>query len=908
MRPRRTALLALTTAAALGLAPAALAGNPATLTSPTGAFSNGTVLPDGRLITPAGHTTTLGDFPSGLALSPDGSHAVASNSGQGEGLPQQGNESLQLVDARTGAVQQTLTDHLPGQDTFYNGGVVWSADGRHVYATGGGNDAVYDYAFDGRRLALAHTWASTRLHGSPTAGLGAPSQGIPASAPLVGNAVGYSRAVALTPDGSRLVVTNEQGGSVAGIDTATGAIAWQTPLGANQQAPGSYPAGVVTTPDGRAAFVAAQGSNAVFRLDVATGAVTGLVPVGDHPVALAVSPTGRQLYVAGANDDSLTVVGVQAAGMVVQRQLTTHLLTGEATGAAPTAVALDALHQRLYVTNAGDNTVAVFGGSPSGADLDPLSLRQLGQLPTAFYPSGLAVAPGGDLLVASAKGYGGVPVLNAQQYDGNDMVGTLSRIRRPGDGQLRSGTRTAAADQLFGYAAAERRRPAASPIPTWAQAGHSPIKHVVLVVRENRTFDQEFGDLRAQGYPDARVQPAFTEYGLRDAQGRTITPNAHALATRYAVSDNFYSNGEASIQGHHWTAEGTSTVYTENSWTQYYSDRNHPYDPIASVVYPRCGALFQQLAGAGVPFRNFGELTGLSTAQTPTARVAPQTSCPTPGGARDAQSLASASPTYPDNLTLTSVPDTTRLQDFKAEYGPLVAADRVPALSYVLMGNDHTDGTAPGKKTPQALVATNDAAVGGLVDYLSRTPQWSSTLVLVEEDDSQDGLDHLDGHRNILLAAGPWAARHQLSHLHASQAGVSAIIDRVLGLPPLSGAVQYAPVPYDMFAAAPDVAPYSASTPTYPMGATNPPAGSGTPAAVPTDTSGVDRAGPVLEAQGWQATHPGEPMPPGLVAELARRGGITPAALDAWSRGRPCGCTPLAPGLTVAPGYRDADG
>ncbi|GAA2502319.1 bifunctional YncE family protein/alkaline phosphatase family protein [Terrabacter carboxydivorans] len=922
MRARNTSTIALAaavavagclsaTASAAGGTPHAATqttGRPANLTSPTGHYTNGTLLPDGRLLTPAGHTTPLGDFPTGIAIAPNGALAVVSNSGQGEGSPQQGNESLQLVNAHTGQVLQTLTDHLPGKDTFYNGGVTWSPDGGHVYASGGGNDAVYDYALSAGHLILAHTWSSTSTHATPTAGLGTPSGGIPGSAPVVGNVLGYSKALAITPEGHRLIVANEQGGSVAAIDTRTGMIAWQSSLGANQQLPGTYPSAVALSPDGRRAYVTAQGTNSVYTLDASTGAVMDTTAVGDHPVAVTVSPTGRQLYVADANDDSLAILSSTPSGARLEREMTTHLMSGEGTGSAPTAVTLDSTRHHVYVTNSGDNTIAAFGGDVVGGDLSPASVHQLGQMPTGFYPSALAVDPSGDILVTSAKGFGGVPVVSRQQYDGNDMVGTLARVATPDVGDLRAGTRTATADELFSYGASESQRPAGSPIPSWTHAGQSPIKHVVLVVRENRTFDQEFGDLASLGRTDARVEAAFTEFGLRDRQGRTITPNAHALADQFALSDNFFSNGEASIQGHHWTAEGTSTVYTENSWTQYYSARNHPYDPAGSIVYPRCGALFQQLAGAGKPFRNFGELTGLSTAQNPTLHVAPQTSCVTPGGVHDRQSIASASPSYPNNLTLTSVPDTTRLRDFQAEYAPLVAANRVPALSYVLMGNDHTDGTQPGKKTPQALVATNDEAVGGLVSYLSHTPQWASTLVLVEEDDSQDGLDHVDGHRNILMVAGPWAAHRRLSHLHASQASVTAIIDRVLGLAPLSQAAQYAPIPYDMFGSSPNLASYTSLTPSYPTDATNPSAAPGTASAVPVNTRGIDLAGPVLEAQIWQATHPGEAIPATLIDELGQRGGIRRDALRSWSTGRPCGCTPLLPGLTMAPGYGDADG
>jgi DNA-binding beta-propeller fold protein YncE len=901
-------LVATSVIAASFVTQAAAGAGRATLTSPTGRYSNGTVLMDGRLLTPAGKTTLLGDFPLGIALSPDGRWAVVSNAGQGEGAKKQGNESLQLIDARTGRVTQQVTDHLKGQDTFYNGGLAFSPDGKHLWATGGGNDAVYDYAFDGGRLKLTHSWPSTVAHGTPSVGLGTPVEGIPATAPEVGDVVGYSRGVTLTPDGKTAVVTNEQGGSVSALDTATGAIRWQAPLGANQQHAGTYPNGVAVTPDGATAFIAAQGVNAVYALSLATGTITGVTPVGDHPVSITLTPSGKQAFVTDANDDSVSVLSISGGSATLTRQLSTHLLADEVNGSSPVAAAYDASRHRLYVTNAGDNTVAVLGGTAVGTDLAPASVRLLGQIPTGFYPTAVAVDRASTVYAVTAKGYGGVPVTDKAAYDGNDMIGTLSRVPAPSVGQLKALTRQAQTDQLWGYQAAEATRPASSPIPTWAHAGQSPIKHVVLVVRENRTFDQEFGDLKTLGHPDARVHPSYLEFGLKDRQGRTVTPNAHAIAAQYGVSDNFFSDGEASIQGHDWTTEGTSTYYTESAWTQYYSSRNHTYDPTGPITYPRCGALFQQLLGAGKTVRNFGELVGVSTAQAPTVNTAPGAACPTPGGASDGPSAAAASPAYPNNLTLTSVKDTDRLTEFKNEYAPFVSSGQVPQFTYVLMGNDHTNGTTAGQPTPQALVATNDQAVGGLIDYLSHTPEWSSTAVFVEEDDSQDGLDHVDGHRNILLVASPYARHGTLSHIHASQASVTAIIDRILGVQPLTTAAQYASIPYDLFTNTPNTAPYSQRIPTYPQTATNPAAPAGTAASVPVNTSGIDLAGPVLEAQLWQATNPGSPMPSQLLAELATRGGVTRQALDAWRRGQACDCRPLQPGLTVAPGYGDSDG
>ena len=897
-----------TAAVALVTAPGALAARAATTDtkgaatpySTTGLYSNGALLPNGRLVNPAGTTVPLGDFPVATAVSPDGQIAVVSNAGQGEGsTPLQGNQSLQVIDLGTDQVVQTIADQTNGKDTFYNEGVAFSPDGRRVYVTGGGNDAVYDYAVSGNRLHLAATRASTHKTGLP-------------QLPELANAYGYSRNVAVTPDGSRLLVTNEQGGSVAAIDPKTGSIAWETQLPGSQEV-GPYPAGIAITPDGKSALVTAQGQNVVYMFDVASGAVKGVTPVGDHPVAIALTHDGRAAFVANDNDDSVSILDLTGSTPKQVNQLSVHLFHGEANGSSPNGIALDETRKLVYVADAGDDAIAVLGTSfsPKQTDWNPTGTRVLGFLPTAWYPTSVAVTPAsGSVLVTSGKGFGGVPVTSRQEYDGNDMVGLLQEIHRPNEGEIKSGSATALQDLLFS-APTQSSRPPNSPIPDAAHAGQSPIKHVVLVVRENRTFDQVFGDLGSLGRSDANADPQFVEFGKTVAQGPqkgdTVTPNAHGLASQFGVSDNFYSDGEASVQGHYWTALGITPDYVEKSWLDYYSNRNHPYDPADPVSYPHCGSIFDELALGGKTFRNFGELEGLATSQA-LANPAPDAGCSTPGGAGDAVSLANADLAGGNNLTLTSIKDTLRESEMEKVYAPLVAADRVPDFSYVLMGNDHTGGSGVGQTTPQAQVATNDWAVGRLVDYLSHTPEWASTAVFVEEDDSQDGLDHVDGHRNILLVASPYAAHGVISHLHTSQASVMRTIDLILGIAPLTSYVQTAPVPYDMFTSTPTLTPYTAQQPTYPIDASNPSPVYGTPSAVPVNVSAVDLAGPMLEAQLWWATNPGKPMPQMLIQELANRGGVSPAALNAWGAGRACTCTPLMPGFRVAPGYGDPDG
>ena len=884
---------------ALGcLAVQALAATPSlphvTPYSPTGTYAEGVSLVNGRLIQPVGRRTSTADFPVAVAVSPDGRTAVVANSGQGSGAAEQSDESLQVIDVSSGKVVQTVRDKQPGSITFYNAGLSFSRDGKHLYASGGGNDQVYDYAVAGQRLALSNRWKSSLKAGAPVVP-GTGSGGIPSSAPLVGDVAAFSRGVVATADGALVLVTNEQGSTVAAISTATGQIAWETSLGGLALAGGSYPGAVVLSTDGSLAYATLQGANAVATLDTATGALRGLTPVGDHPVALAVA--GSTLLVANANDDSLSVLSTTSVLPTQVAQVSTHLIAAEANGSTPNAVAVDAARGRVFVALAGDNTVEVLQAKKNGAAFDFASLVPVGHVPAGLYPTAVGTLADGRLLAVAAKGLGGAPITNKKQYIVNRRSGLLTTVNLPRD----LGPWTRAAQALLLHATkANALRPADSPIPDAAHAGSSPIKHVVMVVRENRTFDQVFGDLKG-----ADVEPRYLEFGEKDKQGRTITPNIHALARQFALSQNFYSDGEASIQGHHWTAEGVSNDYTEKAYLHHYSDRNHPYDPTAAISYPRCGAVFQQLARQGKTFRNFGELVGLQVAQTPTATVAPGSTCATPGGVYDAASVASFSSNLGANLSLTSVKDTDKESDIEAELTPLIAAGQMPAFTYAVLGNDHTDGTSAGKPTPQAHVATNDEAVGKLVDFLSHSAAWSSTMVVVVEDDSQDGLDHRDGHRNVLMVASPYAKKGKLSSLHVSQASVLRTVELVLGLDPISSYTQFAPVPYDMFQSKPDLTPYTAITPTYPQSAVNPAAAPGTASSVPLDLSSFDVAGPVLEAQLWEATHPAEPMPAGLLAALADRGGIREEAIRAWGQGLACTCRPLRDGLLVAPGDSD---
>lgn len=873
------------------------------------------VLPDGRLVRPAGRRFDLGDFPIGLAVSPDGRLAVAANAGQGFGnnfgfgsfcddlgMPNQcgqapaslvgdpatptPDESLSVVDlARGGTATVTVvpTSHDPShpQFNFFSGWVAFDPSGAHLYATGGGNDALYDFpVHDG-------------VLGTPrVAQLPSTLGGLPPF-PFLGKVAGYSRGLAVTPDGATVLVLKEFDDELDVVDAATLTVRQRLPLGQPTPVGGAYPYAVAVAPSGDRAYVSLEGSNALAVIGLGpTGArVVGAMPVGDHPTGLAVTPDGGQVLVTNAGDDTLAVVD-SAAGQVVQR-LTLKGLPGEAVGSVPNAVALTGDGGRAFVALAGDGAVAVLDRSSQG-------WRPAGNVPTGWYPTAVAVRPStGSLLTVAAKGLGsrypmggaypqpavGGPsaIPTSYYYDGNNMPGLLTEVDPPDRGDLRRGSLTVAANLRF--AGRADHRPPHSPVPPLS-GGHSPITHVVYIVRENRTFDQVFGDLAATR-SDVDADPSFQMLA-------PATPNAHALAGRYALSDRFFSDGEASIQGHWWTAAANANDYTEKAWRQYYSPRNRPNDPIAPIATPKGCSLFQAAqarqtaTGGAFTFRNYGELVG----------AAAITLTPSPGVGQVPGCLgldpANTDASYPNQLTPISYDDRKRADEFLADAGLDANGNQVgdPAihflrnLSYLILPQDHTTGTA-GPNTPRAQVAQNDNALGRIVSALSKSAYWPSTAVFVVEDDSQDGPDHVDGHRNILLLASPWARQEAgegsvpgyIGHRRYDQAGVVRTIELILGLQPLSAYDQLAAPTYDLFQnidrpdrlTPAELAPFEVA-PAPPFIEEPVSAIGGQKAAELRRVSGmlnlgeIDRAGPGLEEVLWRSVR--DDPPP---AELQRR-------------------------------------
>ena len=1000
--------IALVTATAV----ASTAGSgpaPSTVYSPTGATSDGSVLPNGRLVTPAGSVHDVGDFPLGVAVSPDGRLIAAINSGYGMGVNTgfnsycgnaQGNgapppcpyqahdaklraqvgdpaeptydESISVLDTRSGTVSDVkavpTTTHydanssigISGTFNFFYVGITFSPDGRHLYAAGGGNDSVYDFPVSGGHVAAApaKTVVLPSMFAGPKAGAQTPNY------PVFGAVGGFTKGMALTPDGHYLLVSHEFNNTLDIVDTRTYSfnqvqlVPDPAPLG------GFYPYGVAVSPDGNTAYVAGQGLGvvAVVTLSGGNGVVSGLISVGDHPTAVAMSPDGSQLYVANADDDTLSIV--DTATHTVATTLTLHVLPGEQLGSVPDALAVSADAQRLYVALAGDDAVAVLGtkasfesssggvqgasslvpgnaAPPAGEELpntaapaSPAAADWVvgGMIPAGWYPSGVALSPDdATVYIVSAKGLGSRNVAPLHRpgngaikdqfdYDGSDMPGTLQAVPKPSPQALLSGLQTAQQDILLASASDSMRSPN-NPIPA-SIGGPSPITHVIEVVRENRTFDQELGDLGVdEGRTGAQVdaEPAYT------AIGRDVTPNAHAISgdpvpghadPAFATSDNFYSDGEASVQGHWWTAAANVNDYVEKSWRQYYSLRNHVYDPESTISQPHNCSIFQSAQAKTVStagsfsYRDYGELIGFVNVDIPGVNLGFSGPKGLPNQCAAIPST-NIDPNAVQNQTSLDHDDRNTATEFLTDIG--LNADGSTTgkpgnvlrnLSYITLSADHTGGLAF-TETPRSRIAENDAGLGMIVQALSHSQYWSSTAIMVMEDDSQDGLDHEDGHRNLLYVISPWA-KHvgpdgkpgYIGHHHYSQASVLKTIELTLGLPFLSAYDQNASALYDLFQdkeqpsqltpadlAGYTVQPVPAFVPELSACYTQHPAPSGCPASSPgmtpalaadlttrslaLDMSRIDAASPDLELVLWQLSHPDRAVPAALRQEMA---------------------------------------
>jgi len=774
-----------------------------------------TVLPNGWKITPAGRAVALpGDMPLRVLPLPDGRRVLVLTGGYHD-------HSLSIVDIAGGKILHTLE---LGKDWA---GLAVDSAGSTVYASGGGPVPV------GFERNLARTPVDPVVRESLSTPILRASLQKDQLTPLPGLSIAdlaekdrFIAGVAVARDGA-LYVVNTQADTVYKLHAEDGSVLASVKVGYR-------PFAIAIAPDFQTVAVSDWGDQSVRLLDPAGLKEIARVAVEAHPSDLAYAPDGR-LFVANAGSNSVSVI---ADGKVIET-LKTSLDPQDPVGSTPDALAVSPDGRFLFVANADNNDVAMINITEKGES------RVLGFIPTGWYPSALGVTPDGKkLLVATGKGMGSrptVPVLGKHptkapdpstpfDYVGDILAGHLEIIDVPRPRELKAYTQQV-------YANVPQPGQATTPEDeAQAREAFRHIKHVLYVIRENRTYDQVFGDL-ARGNND----PKLVMFG------KDVTPNAHALANQTVILDNLYVNGEVSEDGHQWSNAAYATVFTERAWPSSYGRHGEPAADERLTASP-AGYLWDLCRKHGVSYISYGEFTHFTS---------------DPGHAPEYHSVSGLQGHFSKEwLTAMKGRDTDRVKFFIDD---LQKADQTGdwwQFMVMSLPEDHTHGLSAGAFAPKATVGSNDLALGRMVEAISHSRFWAETAIFVIEDDAQNGPDHVDDHRTVGLVISPYTKQGFVDSTHYTTASMVRTMELILGLPTMTQYDRAATPMYRSFQSQPNLWAFETLTPQTDLEAKNPATGPGAVASAKLDFSDVDRADPdALNKILWEALRPGEPMP-----------------------------------------------
>ncbi len=888
-----------------------------------------------QLVEPApGSPQKLNSLPMTVALSPDGRYLAVVNAGFGT-FESRYQQSIAVLDIKTAKVTDFPEPRTAaGQHQTLYSGLAFGRDGSHLYAVfdsltapqGNGKDqtgnAVAVYNFSNGTVTAA------RLLPVPLQQLaaGKKQNKVGATALPAGTAIPSPAGIAVRqgPDGSdQLLVADNLSDDVLLMDAASGKVLQRFDLSQGNVVPSTYPVAVTVNRSGSRAYVALWNGSAVEELDLNHGKVLkrlSLLPPREptspssHPVAFAWSRNGKILYVALANRDAVAAMGVDGGQLKLEAMYDTRLPGQTYFGAMPDAVAVSQDGKRLFAANTGSDAIAVFDLTSRHAREKPISA--MAWLPTEWYPTGLAVN-GNTLYVTTAKGQGTGPnnrpqpivaglerFKSSSTYIGTLLYGSLAAIDLSRiDGQREQLTRTVIETNMLKAGQAKIA----------FRGGTNPIRHVIYIIKENRTYDQLLGDLGV-----GNGSPGLTMYG------EEITPNQHQLARQFGVLDNFYDSGEVSGDGHVWSNAAITSDYTEKTWQQSYRGDERVYDfegvvengyplleGISDVNEPGSSYLWTDLARNGKTLYHFGEFISTKFCSDPTrlARGASPTGgtpepepaqCGAHGAIRHGETVPQNygggispypwpiplinenvatkpelvghfDPQYPDFEL--SFPDQLRVEEFLTQFRHWVAdrnqgKDTMPQFLQLRLPNDHTAGTTPGMPTPRSSVADNDLAVGRAVEAISHSPYWDDTAFFILEDDAQNGADHVDAHRSIALVVSkysPRTAQPTVDSTFYTTVSVLRTMEELLGVPPMNNNDAFAPPIASLFAGAGDQPPFDADYRNRDNGLlyqANGPSGPGAKESSRMDFEHEDRADPrILNVILWRDAMGSKPLP-----------------------------------------------
>ena len=684
-------------------------------------------LPNGWKLSPHGSSISLGDLPLHVAVSPNQKYLLVTNNGQSI-------QSLQLINATTNQV----LDSKKLAKSWY--GLKVAEDNQTVYVSGGNDNCILVFEIAGGKLVEKEKIA---LSTDPKANIS------PAG-------------IELDEAKGLLYVVTKENNSLYVIDLKSKAIRSIHPL------PAEAFTCLLDKKKG-VLYISVWGARQVLPFQTTTKQFLPAIAVGDHPNELVLTKNGKTLFVANANDNSVSVVDTRTGKEV--EVLNAALVPNALEGSSTNGLALSANEERLYISNADNNCLAVFEVEKIGQS------KSLGFIPVGWYPTSIQVVKG-KLFVANGKGFssfanpnGPNPIEKKQtvtyqksdnnpevrsEYIGGLMKGTMSVFKEPNAQEL--AILSAAVYQNTPYtkeietnALGEK----GNPIPMKVGEA-SPIKYVFYILKENRTYDQVLADV-AGGNGDTTLL----------LFGEKYTPNQHKLVKDFVLLDNFYVDGEVSSDGHNWSTSAHATDYLEKTWPTSYGGRGGKYDGEGNraIANPKNGFIWDYCKRAGVSYRTYGEFADNFKPNIP---VLADHFCP---------DFAS----FDQNVM-----DTTRFHAWKRDFDRLLALNQVPRFNSMHFPNDHTEGQRLGKKTPFAYVADNDYAIGLLVEHLSKSPIWKETAVFIVEDDAQNGPDHVDAHRTTAYLAGGFVKRGFVDHTPYSTSSMLRTMELILGLPPMS--------------------------------------------------------------------------------------------------------------------------
>ncbi len=806
-----------------------------------------TTIPNGRVITPVGDWISVAPFPFALALRPDGQQLVAPSLG----FP----FALNVID-RPGRAERKVTQNprgflsVPGVEVY--AGVAYSPDGKMLYVATGDSGAV-----EVRATADWHRVARITLNGASQGRVYKES---------------FAASLVLTKDGRRLYVIDQANWRVVVIDTAT-----RTKIAT--LATGVNPIAICLSPDDKRLYVANSGlfeyktipgaqdadrlhsglhfppfgypskaaqngatvegrqipglgdannirGSSLWTYDLSARAtarhfaslrlgtpISSTVVGGAAPSALAANE--HAVYVALAHEDAVAVVDADGRGLQGLIPLSpfagAEFQDGEGNplrGVMPSGLALTP--DRLYVTEEGINALGV---------IDIAEKRVLGHLPVGWSPSAVAVSADNSMIyVANSKGKGSGPNAGSKfnpalhgAYIGELELGSISAIPVSDAERAQEQSASVIKNNLA-------VRVKSSPLPH--------LKHVFLIIRENRTFDDVFGDLAG-----ADGDPTLARYGMHGKvkgdpamQDLRVTPNAHAMAARFATSDNYYTDSDVSVDGHRWALGIAPTPWMAQAWPSSYGGRRHgsafsrapgrralggATDGPMPEDEPEFGSLWEHVSNSGLGVLNYGEslevegMDEMVGSEPEGQRLFLNSPVPQPVFAASDRNFATI------NM---GIPDIVRSAEFRKDFGARLATGNIPEMIVIRLGNDHTAGPRPGDGYPllESYVADNDLALGQIIDLLSHSAIWKDTAVFVTEDDPQSGVDHVDAHRSVLLVMGPYVRSGFLSRRHSSMGSIQRTIYELLGIGPLNLEDALASDLSDMFTTEPNLTPYIA--------------------------------------------------------------------------------------------------